>query len=180
MARPGGDDTAPCSFAQVHDHRVPPQDTTKRDPRFDPYRTGHECDAGIKSAVEAGARAGESVAQGKIPGLNDETYNAEETRKAERAGQVKTSSEDTPPAPEKKHIADETLSWGRSGAVETSVGWGDKPQPNAATSFQTGSPDLRATPPSDLGKPLRPDTNHNQSMNAEQIFSMTNFGGYPR
>jgi hypothetical protein len=107
--------------------------------------------------------------------MSDE-FTGEETQEAKKDRAVVTSSEDTPPAPEPEHIAsDEVLSWGKSGQVTSSVGWGEKPEPNAATAFQN-SPDLQATMPSHLGRPVTSVSDHSQgNWNMDQI-SGTQFG----
>lgn len=66
------------------------------------------------------------------------------------------------------HPVDSALSWGRGGEIEASVGWGDKPQPGAATGiFSSGT--LTAQPPDTFGAGPQPDVNRNQSWNMHDI-----------
>jgi hypothetical protein len=160
------------------------QDTTKRDPRFDPYQTTHD---GIKSAVEAGARAGESVAAGKVPGINDDEFTHQQVKKAKSAGAVVSSSEDL----DERNAAikrgdikadawDAGMSWGTgNGGTETTAERNSPTIPPAAQESMGISPQnvtQQSPMPVTLGKPVTPDPNRNQSMNTEAIFNFTNFG----
>jgi len=73
---------------------------------------------------------------------------------------------------------DSVLSWGRSGQVENTVGRADVPTiPEGAGISATASERLRATPPDTFGVGPQPDTNHNRSWSAADIFNNTRIGG---
>jgi hypothetical protein len=143
------------------------------------HRSG---DAGIVGAAKAGVRAGERLAQGHV-----DNYNEEETAKAKKEGAVVSSDEHethernleilrgaTPGA-----SSDAGLSWGQSGGVQTSHERGAETIPPSAAGSTGIMPSMVAGPsptPSDFGRPSQPDGNHNQSWNAEQIFSGTKIG----
>ena len=71
---------------------------------------------------------------------------------------------------------DETLSWGRSGAVEASVGLGDKPQPDAPSGI-SADPSLTHTAmePSDFGRPVQPVSGRGARGNS----NMTDIANFP-
>jgi hypothetical protein len=152
--------------AQVFDHRFPAHD-------------------GVVSTARAGAAAGERVAEGHVPGLDN--LNSEKMAEAKKEGAVVSSDENevhernleilrgaTPAA-----SSDAGLSWGQSGGVQTSHERGAETIPPSAAGSTGIMPSMVAGPsptPSDFGRPSQPDGNHNQSWNAEQIFSGTKIG----
>ena len=69
--------------------------------------------------------------------------------------------------------SDSTLSWGRGGQIELNTSRGDTPGIPVGSGFSgAGFEHLRATPPA-VGAPVRPDANHDQSWNMDDI------SGYP-
>ena len=93
-----------------------------------------------------------AILRGERP--SGDNLNSEELAEAKKAGAVKS--------------ADETLSWGRAGEVESTIERNDVPQPNAPSGI-SGSETHVATEPSTLGATLKPDTNHDRSWNMADI-----------
>jgi len=97
----------------------------------------------IGSAVKAGAAAGEKIAAGKVPGVDN--YNEEETAKAKKSGTVVS--------------ADAGVSWGRGGETETTHERSQETIPSGAASAEGISPTLMTSvspEPSTLGRPTVP------------------------
>jgi hypothetical protein len=66
--------------------------------------------------------------------------------------------------------ADSCLNWGRGGQVEANTGLGDTPTLPAGSGFSSiGVEQFRATPPSDFGRPVKPNASNNQSWNMSDI-----------
>jgi hypothetical protein len=123
------------AFAQIVDHRRPMLPMTD----------------GIKSAVVAGAHAGQAMAVGKAPGLDAETQITENNEAVLRG-------EETPQ--QQPEIEDATLNWGRMGQVESTKERGQPEMPTgAASATGFGSVESAGTTspnPSTLGTELRP------------------------
>ena len=143
------------AFAQITDHRRPHLDN-------------------IKSAVSVGAHAGETLAAGKVPGLDQpQSGDIAESNRALLNGESKPKAWE--PTTEQKdaqtnrHLRssithqsawDAGMHWGRSGAVEVSPDRGAVSMPSGAeASTGFGSPMSSATTstiPSTLGADVRP------------------------
>lgn len=154
MARPNP------AFAQVHDHRHPTRDN-------------------VKSAVVAGAHAGQAMAVGKAPGLDDDaetqiTENNEAVLRGEETPQQQPEIEAPAQTTDARlrsstsrqnpYSTDAGLSWGRSGAVEMNPERGAVSIPSGAGEASGfGSPMSSATTttmPTTLGAELRPVSSH--------------------
>jgi hypothetical protein len=70
------------------------------------------------------------------------------------------------------------LSWGKSGQVEVSAGWGDTTElPEGAGISSAASEHLVATNPDQFNRPVKPDADHSQgNWNAGDIFNNTRIG----
>jgi hypothetical protein len=64
---------------------------------------------------------------------------------------------------------DSVVSWGRGGEIETSTGRGDLPALPAGSGFSGAGNEHIATAPQMFGTELKPDANHNQSWNMNDI-----------
>jgi hypothetical protein len=139
--------------AQVFDHRFPVRD-------------------GLVSTARAGAAAGERVAEGHVPGVDN--LNSEKMAEAKKEGAVVSSDDDethernleilhgaTPAG-----AADSGMSWGKVGSTETSAERGSESiAPGARTALgidPQGISQSTSPEPSDFGKPLRPVSDHSQ------------------
>jgi hypothetical protein len=161
--------------AQIHDHRFPVLDSDpgaiERNQQYNAIalqraatRNGGQHVPASEPQSVVSADITPSMAVDKpVRQITDEgpggppTFNAEKTEQAKKEVAIKS--------------ADETLSWGRGGEVEASVGWGDVPQPNAATGISsTASERLTASTPSTFGHPAKPVANHSKgNWNMNQI-----------
>jgi hypothetical protein len=146
-------------FAQIHDHRRG-ENFPVAQPRQvrDEMATGPSVESqlmetdGISNAVKAGAAAGEKIAEGKVPGVDN--YNEEETAKAKKSGTVVS--------------ADAGMSWGRGGETETTHERSQETIPPGAASAEGISPTLMTSvspEPSTLGRPTVPVPAHGAAGN---------------
>jgi hypothetical protein len=155
-------------FAQVHDHRMP-------------------CLDGIKSAVATGTHAGQTVAAGGVPGIAD-NLNEQETAKAKKAGEVVSAdaNEDrqqeirngaTPAAWKRQDpyaTEDSGMSWGRSGMTECTRERNAEVLPASAmqgAGIQPQNVSTTSPVPRELGRPMVPDRDHDQSWNMNDIIN---------
>jgi hypothetical protein len=171
--------------AQIHDHRFPVFDSDagaiERNQQYNAIALqraaarngGEHVPASAPQSVVSADMTPSMAVDKPVRKITDEGaggpdmqgFTAKKTKEAEKEGVVKS--------------ADETLSWGRGGEVEASVGWNDVPQPNAATGISSAASErLTASAPSTFGRPGQPVANHSEgNWNMEAIARGTRIGG---